>query len=229
MVIESELKLWMVKYKNRKSRCNWMLRAVKRYDYFEIICYVGAYTCISAMLSQDHSGLNSNFIINKIWDLVKEVPIIFIAEIGAVVKNRFNYMPGCRKLWEVKQKVMALAYGDWDKSYDLLSKWLHAVQEFNIDSWVKFIITPISHPACTAFDCAFWVFAPLIEGFRYCIPIINIDATFLYGKYREKLMIAIAVDGNNQIFSLAFVIIDEESTNTWSWFLACLRYLVTSR
>ena len=28
-------------------------------------------------------------------------------------------------------------------------------------------------------------------------------------------MIAIIIDGNNQIFSLAFAIVDEESTDTW--------------
>ena len=42
-------------------------------------------------------------------------------------------------------------------------------------------------------------------------------------------MIATAIDGNNQIFSLAFAIIDEESTDTWGWFLACLRCCISSR
>ena len=42
-------------------------------------------------------------------------------------------------------------------------------------------------------------------------------------------MIAIAADGNNHIFFLAFAIVDEESTNTWGWFLVCLRTFVTSR
>ena len=42
-------------------------------------------------------------------------------------------------------------------------------------------------------------------------------------------MIAIAVDGNNQIFPLAFGIVDEESAKTWGWFLACIRNFVTSR
>ena len=30
----------------------------------------------------------------------------------------------------------------------------------------------------------FWAFAPCIEGFRHCKPVISIDGTHLYGKYR---------------------------------------------
>ena len=53
---------------------------------------------------------------------------------------------------------MTLIYEDWDKSYDLLSKWLRAVEEFNPDSWIKFISTPIDHSACAIFD---HIFGPL--------------------------------------------------------------------
>ena len=42
------------------------------------------------------------------------------------------------------------------------------------------------------------------------------------------MMIAIAMDGNNQIFSLIFAIIDEESSDIWDWFLACMRTFVTT-
>ena len=103
-------------------RCNWKLRAIKWADYFEITRYVGLHIYISIVLSQDHSGLSSNFIINEIWDLIKEMLIISIADIGVIIKNRFNYTISYRKLWEAKQKVMTLTYEDWDKSYDLLPK-----------------------------------------------------------------------------------------------------------
>ena len=132
-----------------------MLQAVKQYDYFEIIRYIDPRTYVSAMLSQYHSGLDSNFIINEIQDVVKEMPIIFITDIGTIIKNRFNYTASYRKLQEAKQKAMALIYGDWDKSYDLLPKWLRAIQKFNSGSWVKFISTSTGYPPLVVFDCAF--------------------------------------------------------------------------
>ena len=44
---------------------------------------------------------------------------------------------------------------------------------------------------------------------------ISIDATHLYGKYKGKLMIAMATDANNKIYPVAFAVVDNESTDTW--------------
>ena len=58
---------------------------------------------------------------------------------------------------------------------------------------------------------------------------ISIDATHLYGKYKGKLLIAMATDGNNKIYPLAFAVVESESTESWGWFLACLLTYVTDR
>ena len=68
-----------------------------------------------------------------------------------------------------------------------------------------------------------------MEGFKHYRPVISIDGTHLYGKYEEKMLITTAVDGNNQIFSLAFAIVDKECTASWRWFLAYIREYVTKR
>ncbi|KAK9995056.1 hypothetical protein SO802_024759 [Lithocarpus litseifolius] len=69
-------------------------------------------------------------------------------------------------------------------------------------------------------------FRPCIVGFKHCRPVISIDATHLYGKYRGNLMIAMETDANNKIYPLAFAVVESESTKTWGWFLACIRRLV---
>ena len=71
--------------------------------------------------------------------------------------------------------------------------------------------------------CVFWAFGSCVEGFTHCKPVIQIDSTFLYGKYIGKLLIAISIDANGHIFPLAFAIVEKESSNSWSWFLYTLR------
>ncbi|XP_023928130.1 uncharacterized protein LOC112039455 [Quercus suber] len=44
----------------------------------------------------------------------------------------------------------------------------------------------------------------------------------LYGKYKGKLLIAMATDANNKAYSLAFAVVKSESMETWGWFLAWL-------
>ena len=57
----------------------------------------------------------------------------------------------------------------------------------------------------------------------HCRPVISIDATCLYGKYEGKLMIAMTTDANNEIYPLAYVVMEKESKDTWRWFLRCLK------
>ena len=51
----------------------------------------------------------------------------------------------------------------------------------------------------------------------------------LYGKYKGKLLIAMATDANNKVYPLAFAVVESESKETWGWFLACLKRFVTDR
>ncbi|XP_060216896.1 uncharacterized protein LOC132644326 [Lycium barbarum] len=56
-----------------------------------------------------------------------------------------------------------------------------------------------------------------------------VDATFLKSKYRDVLMIAIAKDGNNSIFPLAFGIADSENNESYKWFFKHLKFSFGTR
>jgi hypothetical protein len=65
-------------------------------------------------------------------------------------------------------------------------------------------------------------FDPYIKGFQYYKSPINADDTYLYKRYDEKLLIAIAFDANNELFPLTFAIVDEENNSKLRWLLLCL-------
>ena len=75
----------------------------------------------------------------------------------------------------------------------------------------------------------FWAFGASIKGFKSCRPLIQIDGTFLYGKFKGKLLIATSIDPNGHIFPLAFAIVEEKSIDSWSWFITALKTHVTQR
>ena len=58
---------------------------------------------------------------------------------------------------------------------------------------------------------------------------ISIDATHLYGKYKGKLLIAMATDGNNEAYPLAFASCRKREHGDMGWFLACLLTYVTDQ
>ncbi|XP_023766302.1 uncharacterized protein LOC111914824 [Lactuca sativa] len=73
------------------------------------------------------------------------------------------------------------------------------------------------------FRRVFWAFAPSIKGFVHCRTVISIDGIHLYGKYKGTMMIAMGVDGNNQNLPLAFAIVENESYDSWNWFLSFIK------
>lgn len=56
----------------------------------------------------------------------------------------------------------------------------------------------------------------------YCRPPIWLDACFLKGDYGGQLMSVIERDGNNQIFPIAYVVVEAETKDSWEWFLNLL-------
>ncbi|KAA0061359.1 MuDRA-like transposase [Cucumis melo var. makuwa] len=61
-------------------------------------------------------------------------------------------------------------------------------------------------------------------GFLNCIrPVIVMDGTFLKNKYRDQLIVVVCLDGNNQIYPLAFGVVDRETDDSIQWFLEKLK------
>ncbi|XP_025674937.1 uncharacterized protein [Arachis hypogaea] len=67
----------------------------------------------------------------------------------------------------------------------------------------------------------------LCRCLQACKPLISIDSTHLYGKYGETLLMVRAQDGNANILSVAFAVVEGKTKEAWSFFLSYLREHVT--
>ncbi|KAA0064191.1 uncharacterized protein E6C27_scaffold548G001300 [Cucumis melo var. makuwa] len=142
------------------------------------------------------------------------------------MKKKFGYRVPYHRAWDGKRKVVAKVFGDWDESYKLLPKWLYMVKHTNPGTCVEWRVRDTNIEGHVVLTSVFWAFGPCIEVFNRCRPIIQIDGTHLYGKYRGKLLIATFVDSNRHLLPLAFAIVDEESVDSWGWFLQHLKKVV---
>lgn len=110
-------------------------------------------------------------------------------------------------------------YGDFQKSFSELPKFFAAFQHFNHGTIVEWKHEEsMSLLEVKTFKFVFWAFKPCIDGFQTCRPVISVDGTHLYGKYEIKLLIAVGIDGNDNILPLAFAIVDRKTKEAWKWF-----------
>ena len=71
-----------------------------------------------------------------------------------------------------------------------MSHLLLAIEQANPECVVIWKTCDINMPNTEIFQRVFWSFMPSIEGFEHCQPVMSIDGTHLYGKYKVTLLIA---------------------------------------
>ncbi|XP_039143349.1 uncharacterized protein LOC120280548 [Dioscorea cayenensis subsp. rotundata] len=75
------------------------------------------------------------------------------------------------------------------------------------------------------FQRFFVAFNASLHGFEHgCRPLLFLDRISLRSNTQYKLLSAVAVDGDDAVFPVAFALVEDESYNSWLWFLEHLRY-----
>ena len=201
----------------------------KRSDSWEIGSIDPLHTCITTVPTQDHQKLSSQLICQEILPLISKDPSLKVSTIISHITTRFNYTPSYRKAWIGRTKAVELVYGNWEESYKELPRFLVALKYYAPGTVIILETLSAFTPDRTRvsgngiFHRLFWAFEPCIKGFAFCKPIIQIDGTWLYGKYKGTLLMAVAQDGNNNVFLIAFALVEGETGGAWNFFLKNLR------
>ncbi|RYR69127.1 hypothetical protein Ahy_A03g015659 [Arachis hypogaea] len=191
-------------------------------------------TMKEATISQDHSKLDSITIAEAIKSLVEADPLLKVKSVIAEVQLKFNYTVNYRKAWLAKQKAVEKIYGCWEVSYEALPIWFEVMCYKEPSVVVYFETMPAYQGDDLVTDIrvlhrVFWSYYPYIRAFRHCKPIVQVDGTHLYGKYKGCLLVAVLQDDNNNIVPIAFVIVEGETSDVWRFFLNNLRQHVVTR
>ncbi|XP_057755681.1 uncharacterized protein LOC130974854 [Arachis stenosperma] len=210
-VYESEPQTFYAKCKGYGAGCDWLIQAslIRKKTCWEIRRYNGKHTCTMGMISQDHTKLDSDTITDAIRPLVKADPSIKVKSVIGEVQFRFNYIVSYRKAWLAKQKVVAKVFGDRKVSYQTLPVWLKAMTVKMPRSRVQIKTLPVYRKSeevqgVRVVHCVFWSFYPCIVVLRHCKPLVQVDGTHLYEKYKGALLVAVAQYGNQNIVHIAF-------------------------
>ncbi|XP_060179191.1 uncharacterized protein LOC132609299 [Lycium barbarum] len=167
------------------------------------------------------SKVKAEYITDLVHHTLQEITPKFVIE---EMRSRYGLHIGYHKAWRSLQHAYNVIRGSPENNYRLLPQYLHMMKLRNPGT-----VANIKWTADNKFKYAFFAHGASIEGWKHCRPVMMVDATFLKSKYRGVLMIAVAKDGNNCIFPLAFGIADSENNESYRWFFRHVKKVFGTR
>ncbi|XP_062020985.1 uncharacterized protein LOC133737456 [Rosa rugosa] len=203
--------------------CKWRLRAIKLQDlaYFEVRKFHNEHSCSLDIIHRDHRQASSSLIGQYVKSkfeggtsrIYRPRDIIDDARVQLGVNMGYN------KAWRAREAGLETARGLPEESFAVLPTYYAMLERKNQGT-----ITHIETDEQNHFLYFFMAIGASIRGFRDSVrPVIAIDGAFLKGKYFGTMFVAACQDGENQIYLLAFGVVDSENDASWSWFLTKLR------
>ena len=128
--------------------------------------------------------------------------------------EKWRYEISYKKAFDGKHKALRQLFGDFFQSYTELPRLFLAIEQANPGCVLIWKTFDTNMPNTEIFQRVFWSFKPSIEGFKHCRPVLSIDGTHLYGKYKCMLLSDMGCNGNNQLIPLAFSIIEGENIDS---------------
>ncbi|XP_010481178.1 PREDICTED: uncharacterized protein LOC104760023 [Camelina sativa] len=136
-------------------------------------------------------------------------------------KTKFGRTPSARTIGNLIKHNYEVR-GIPEKSFAKIPNYLHMLKEANPGTHTNYDID------CDGrFKYLFISFGQSIRGFYKKIrKVIVVDGTFLKNKYKGVLLVATSIDGNSNLYPIAFGIADSENDASWEWFLMQLKVVI---
>ncbi|CAL1400582.1 unnamed protein product [Linum trigynum] len=144
-------------------------------------------------------------------------------QIMAEVKLKQNIEVARRTCYRAKISAIKMLSGSLVEDYHMVRSYLGELKKR--DPRGNFILGVEPHPSedKVYFQRFYIGFSALRDGFlEACRPMFGLDGCFLKGEIKGMLLTAVGKDSNNQMYPIAWAVVEGENTNSWMWFVNTL-------
>ncbi|XP_015167756.1 uncharacterized protein [Solanum tuberosum] len=115
--------------------------------------------------------------------------------------------------------------GDFREEFARLYDYAEQLKTTNPGTTVSIRTSKNTIPGKEVFMSIYICLGSLKIGWKEgCRRIIGLDGAFLKSVCKGELLSCISKDGNNQMYPIAWAVVDKETKDTWSWFLKCIKH-----
>ncbi|GJU77103.1 heat stress transcription factor B-4-like protein [Tanacetum coccineum] len=129
------------------------------------------------------------------------------------------------KAFRAKAKAEREIRGDHVLQYSILRDYVVELQSTNPHTTVKILVERNIDPylPTRVFQRIYICLGALKLGFRACRrDLLGLNGAFMKGAFPGQVLVAVGLDSNNEIYLLAYALVEAKSKSSWCWFLQCL-------
>ncbi|KAK9042068.1 hypothetical protein V6N11_017149 [Hibiscus sabdariffa] len=189
----------------------------KKDGVFRVRTYVSKHSC---SVTFKNRRANYRFVGKHFLSKLKILPNLKLKDMMRLAKDELKVELNknlCQRarVW-ANQKIRGRLEDEFNKLFDYVYTLREADPNGTFDLFVQ-RPTPSANPI---FKRLYVCFGGLKEGFKkHCRPVLSLDGCYLKGDFKGEILAAVGRDGNNQLFPVAWAVVEVENRETWAWFL----------
>jgi len=199
-----------------KVKCGWRIHLSQsnKRDAFEIKTFVPTHNCGT---HHKNKKANMHWIAEQYLESFRDDPTWIVHVLRERVKRDYNIKIPKWVAYRAKTSTMKKVYGSEVEHYQNSRDYVVAMHRWNPGSMC--VLLKNDNHFHRMFVCLDACKKGMIAG---CRPMIALDGCHLKGPYGGLLLCAVGRDGNDDMFPIAYVVVESECRDSWTWFMATL-------
>ncbi|GAU28892.1 hypothetical protein TSUD_293440 [Trifolium subterraneum] len=202
------------------SGCPFHVRISKRIrnPFWQIVSFIDEHACPRTPRNRQ---AKTNYLAKKIVSTLRHTPEMKVNGLIALAIEKWGVKLSHDQTYWAKLRAIEIIQGAGRDQFLYLRSYADELRESNRNSTV--IIQCDMANVGPVFQRIYVCLEACKAAFAFtCRPLIGLDACFLKGEHGGQLMAAVGQDGNNQIFLIAYAVVEAETKESWQWFLNLL-------
>ncbi|XP_059624678.1 uncharacterized protein LOC132267545 [Cornus florida] len=204
-----------------KGGCGWKIFASKLDDEDCIIVKTYVPEHNNYLWFHTNGQATSTYLANKYLEQVRFNPGMPTNTLKCTIASELDIDVSDYKVRRAKRKALDVVEGNEVVQYEKIREYAHLIFTSNPGSVVKIQTEPTAEENVRKFQRVFICYAAMRKGFKEgCRPLIGVDGCFLKGPYGGHLLSVVSIYGNEQMFPVAFAVVESETRDSWNWFMS---------
>lgn len=198
--------------------CSWKVYTAIMKDKrtFQVKNLQDKHTCGRSF---EHGLATSSFLVDRYKKELAVLPDMKVSNLQDKVKTDMNVNISRWQAYRTKKKAESLIDGDNEAQYNKLWNYCREVERANPSSNVFMTVTEDDEGE-NRFERLYVCLHACKTGFLAgCRPVVGLDGCHLRGPHKGVLLSAVGIDPNDQLYPIAYAVVELENKKTWKWFV----------